>query len=924
MIADTPQPFHTGSTLGHYVIHGALGAGGMGEVYEAEDVTLHRRVAVKVIRRDVASDPHRRARLEREASAVAMLNHPNIVTVHSLEQDAGVLFITMELIDGLPLSAAIPANGFSLHRLLSISVALGDALNAAHSRGVVHRDLKPANVMLTRDGAVKVLDFGLSQISMNEMDGRFTTETLTADHRLVGTMPYMAPEQIEGRLADKRSDIFSLGVILFEIATGQRPFAAGSPLATLTSILRDDAPFAGDVNPAVPNEVSRIIDRCLVKDPDRRVQSAADLRNQLDDLSRMLDTGTWVPASARSTTSIWRALTTRRARSRASIIAAAMIVIAAATGATRLATSRAASVSSDTRVTRFTVDVPQNAVIPPEFNSHIAMSPDGSRLAMTTLPGPVTIRRLDALAAQPIETTTTPGFRGAPLFSPDGTSIAFIGGNATFSASRPVYRAALSGGAPIKLTDYDAFQRGDWSTDGWIYWTAQYPGGIVRMPAAGGAIEPVTTLDSARGERSHRFAALLPGGQSLIFTVGFDGINSYDDARIDLWNMRTRVRKTLIVGGTSPTYSPTGHIVYARGGKLLAVPFNASREEITGSPFEVLDGVLTSGNTGAAEYALSRHGDLAYVPGHAVDGHRTLVWVDRSGQTQPLPLPPASYLYPRASPDGRSLAVEIEGPNHDVYLYDFQRSVLTKMTTDGESHDPVWSPDGKRLAFRSWISGGMTMWMMPVDRSSAPVRLHPAGTRESPVSFSPDGRFLSFDEKDPQTGDDAWALPLAAQGDAQAVARSRFGEGSAKFSPDGRWLAYASNESGRSEIYVQAFPGPGPKIQVSNGGGFDPVWRRSGGELFYRVGDKMMVVDVNTHHGFTASTPRMLWAGHYSSGVASSCGMPGVSSSNYDVSADGQRFLMVRDDDQDAGGKSVVVVLNWVEELRAKAAAGGR
>jgi dipeptidyl aminopeptidase/acylaminoacyl peptidase len=218
----------------------------------------------------------------------------------------------------------------------------------------------------------------------------------------------------------------------------------------------------------------------------------------------------------------------------------------------------------------------------------------------------------------------------------------------------------------------------------------------------------------------------------------------------------------------------------------------------------------------------------------------------------------------------------------------------------------------------------MTMWMMPVDRSSAPVRLHPAGTRESPVSFSPDGRFLSFDEKDPQTGDDAWALPLAAHGDAQAVARSRFGEGSAKFSPDGRWLAYASNESGRSEIYVQAFPGPGPKIQVSNGGGFDPVWRRSGGELFYRVGDKMMVVDVNTHHGFTASTPRMLWAGHYSSGVASSCGMPGVSSSNYDVSADGQRFLMVRDDDQDAGGKSVVVVLNWVEELRAKAAAGGR
>jgi Tol biopolymer transport system component len=279
-----------------------------------------------------------------------------------------------------------------------------------------------------------------------------------------------------------------------------------------------------------------------------------------------------------------------------------------------------------------------------------------------------------------------------------------------------------------------------------------------------------------------------------------------------------------------------------------------------------------------------------------------------------LPLPPASYLYPRLSPDGRYLAVEIEGPNHDFYVYDFARSVLTKMTTDGESHDPVWSPDGKQLAFRSWKSGGMTMWSMPADRSSSALRLNPNGVRESPVSFSPDGKFLTFDEKGPQTEDDAWVLPLDGS-EARPIARSRFGEGSAKFSPDGRWIAYASDESGKEEVYVQAFPGPGPKLQISSGGGFDPVWRRSGRELYYRSRNAMMVVAIATAPALNASAPKRLWEGDYSSGAASSCGMPGVSSSNYDVTADGQRFLMVRDDDRSVFGTKIVVVLNWSHEL---------
>ncbi len=924
MNTDSAQPIAVGSKLGLFVICGTLGAGGMAEVYEAEDTKLHRHVALKVVRREVASDPLRRARLEREASAVAMLNHPHIVTVHSLEEHDGVLFITMELIDGSTLADALPAHGFPLDRLLPLSIQLADALSAAHSIGIVHRDLKPTNIMITREGSIKVVDFGLSRLAVDvDRDGGTgTTDSLTVDGHLVGTAPYMSPEQIDRNVGDARSDLFSLGIVMFEMATGQRPFSGRTALATLTSIVRDIPPLASDVNPGVPEELARVIDRCLVKEPSQRMQSAVDLRGQLEDLARMLESDDWRVRPTRG--GAWRrralgatAVPWLGSRTRTGAVMSVVALVLA--GLLWFGLSGERESAGDKRVTRFTVDMPKGQVIVAEFNSHLALSPDGAQLAFTTLPGPVSVRRFDGLETRPLEASASPGFRSAPLFSPDGAMISFIQGNAILSSARPFYKAALSGGAAVKLADYDAFHKGDWGTDGWIYWTGQYPGGIVRIPDRGGSIEPVTELDVQHGERSHRFANLLPGGQALIYTVAFDGIDNYDEGRIDLWDLHSRERKTLIVGGTSAAYSPSGHIVYARAGKLLAVPFDLSRREVTGAPFEVLDGVLMSGNTGAAEFSLSRRGDLAYVPGAAVDGHRTLVWVDRSGKTELLPLPPASYLYPQLSPDGRSLAVEIEGPNHDFYVYDFARSVLTKLTTDGGSHHPVWTPDGKQLAFRSWQAGGMTLWMMPADRSASAVRLDPNGTRQSPASFSPDGRFLAFDQKDPQTRDDAWVLALEGNRQAQPVAQSRFEEGSAKFSPDGRWIAYASNESGKAEVYVQPFPGPGPKVQISSAGGFDPVWRRSGGEVYYRRGNRMMAVSITTSPEIRASVPRQLWEGDYSAGSGSSCGMPGVSSSNYDVTQDGKRFLMVRDEDSSVIGTRVVVVLNWAEELRERA-----
>jgi len=830
--------------------------------------------------------------------------------VYSLEEQGGVLFITMELIEGSTLSAALSENGFPLEQLLRTSIQLADALAAAHARGIVHRDLKPANIMLTRDGAVKVLDFGLSRLTVHHDPGEATADILTRDDHVVGTAPYMSPEQIEGHDADSRSDIFALGVVMFEMATGKRPFAGRTPLATLTSIVKDQAPFASSISSRVPEEVARIIDRCLTKEPARRMQSAVDLRGQLEDILESHTSGHRRPRTRQAFLPLV---------SRAAVLSVPIPLLVAGM-VWEWINRPAPSDGSHRRITRFTLDLPKDTSIGAGYNRQLALSPDGSQLALTPFPGPVYIRRFDRLDAQPLESAASPGFRGGPVFSPDGLTLSFIEGNGIISSRRPFYRAALSGGAAVKLADYDAFHDGDWSADGWIYYTGAYPGGIVRIPDRGGKVEAVTELDTQHSERSHRFARLLPGGNALIYTVAFDGIANYDDARIDAWDLRTHQHKTLLTGATSAAYSPSGHLVYARAGKLFAVPFDANRLEVTGAPFPVVDGVVMSENTGVAQFSLSQRGDLAYAPGSAADGHRTLVWVDRSGKAEPLPLPPASYLYPRLSPDGRFLAVEIEGPNHDIYLYDFARSVLTKITTDGLSHDPVWTPDGKSLVFRSWQAGGMTMWTMPVDRSAPATRLDPTGTRQSPVSVSRDGRLLTFDQKDTESNDDAWVLPLDGHEAARPVARSRFSEGGAKFSPDGKWIAYSSDESGRPQIYVQPFPGPGPKVQVSSEGGTDPRWRATGGELYYRRFGQMMAVAVTTSPTLKVSAPRQLWVEtKYTSGSGSSCGMPGVTASNYDVTPDGQRFLMVRDEDTNLASTKVVVVMNWAEELRGLA-----
>ncbi|PYR53954.1 MAG: hypothetical protein DMF91_27610, partial [Acidobacteria bacterium] len=437
-----------------------------------------------------------------------------------------------------------------------------------------------------------------------------------------------------------------------------------------------------------------------------------------------------------------------------------------------------------------------------------------------------------------------------------------------------------------------------------------------RVAAAGGQPAEAATLDVAKGERVYKFPNALPGGKAAVLTIATTDTESFDDAHIIAFVYATGQKKVLIEGGTHPRYSASGHLIYARNGNLLAVRFDPDRLEVTGQPFTVLEGVLMSRNSGVANFDVSASGDLAYIPGHAEGGARTLAWVNRDGKAEKLPLPPRSYLHPRISPDSRKLAIEIEGSNHDIYVYDFASGVLSNITANGISHWPVWSPDGRDIGYRSGPMGRFKLWQVPVDRSQAPRQLPAEGVSQSAESYSPDGQVLAYTEMRP--GAPSSIMLASLQGDAKPrpMDNSKYVQGSPKFSPDGKWLAFCSNESRTPQVYIQAFPGPGPKTQVSTDGGTDPVWKRSGGEIFYRNGDSMMAVPVSTAPTFTAGRPQELWKGHYSHGMSSSCGAPGATSSNYDVTADGQRFLMIKDDDQDrATSTQVVVVLGWADEL---------
>jgi serine/threonine-protein kinase len=690
---------------------------------------------------------------------------------------------------------------------------------------------------------------------------------------------------------DKRADIWAFGCVLFECLAGRRAFPGESFSDCVAAVLAKE-PDWETLPAAVPPQIQRLLRRCLQKDPQKRLRDIGDARLELEE-----------PTLASVAPS-----PSRRRRPVAAGVAFAAAGAILALGVTWLVWGRTTQTRAP--VVRFSLPLPPGDTVRPSTASAVAMSPDGTHLVYARLGNkPLMLRRIDELEAKPLPGTENSGL---PIFSPDGQSILFW-------QAQMLKKLSLSGGAPVSLGVPMYGGAGtSWGPDHTILFVQDSQHGINRVSANGGKPEVVTKVDRDKGERTHRFPHWLPGGKAFLFTLSHAESETFDDARIVVQSLSTGERKILIEGGTNARFSPTGHLVYARGGTLHAAPFDANRLAVTGPPVPIVAGAYQSLVYGHAHFDISNDGSLAYAAGAAIGAPRGVFWVDRQGKAEALPLPARAWLHPRISPDGRLLANEAEGANHDLFTYELERGMLTKITFDGLSHGPVWTPDGKRVAFRSWRTSPeapMSMWWMPVDRSAPDERLTMIGTMQAPVSWSPDGRVLAFNQFTPQTAFDVFALSVDGDRKPISIVETKFMEGSAKFSPDGKWLAFCSNESGRQEVFVQAYPS-GPRIQISTDGGTDPVWARSGKELFYRNGNKMMVVDV-TLQPFRAARPRVLWEGDYAHGLSSFCGPAGPSSSNYDVTPDGQRFLMIQEQESpELVSTRVQVVLNWPEELK--------
>ncbi len=917
-----------GTKLGPYEVVAPLGAGGMGEVYRARDTRLERTVAIKVLPAHFSGDAARKQRFEREARAVSSLNHPHICTLHDIGHDGGVDFLVMEYLEGETLAERLSKGALPFDQVLRYGIEISDALSKAHRQGVVHRDLKPANIMLTKSG-VKLLDFGLAKLlpaavapmSPSAMSAAETpplqematvSKPLTTEGTLIGTLQYMAPEQLEGKNPDARTDIFALGAVLYEMTTGKRAFEGKSQASVIAAILEKDPPPITTLQPMAPPTLERVVKTCLAKDPDDRWQTAHDVMLELK----------WIAEGGSSVGAIHESPLQKNWVRALPWALAALFLVAIIAGIAIWSLKP----TPPQPVTRAVIALPPGERLAGLDLPAVAVSPDGTHVVYAATRGgtqQLYLRAMDSLEARPI-----PGTEGAvnPFFSPDGQWLGFFAGG-------KLKKVLASGGAAQTLGDAGLPNGASWGSQGMIAFAPTTAGALRQVSDAGGASQPLTRL--AKGEFSHRWPEVLPGGKALLFVAG-GGAANWTNAKVAVQSVETGERRDLIQGGTHSRYAPSGptsrigrdsgrqagHLVYAQGGILMAVPFDLERLEVTGAAVPVVEGVLESPSSGASQYSFSATGSLVYVPGPVQAGQRRLVWVNRHGVEQPLASPARAYRYPRLSPDGRRVAATIDEQETQVWIYDLARETLTRLTFEGNTnYTSAWTPDGKRIAFISNREGPQNVFWQLADGSGSLERLTTSEYVNSPSSWSPDGQLLAFVEVNPTTGFDIWVLrlgnastPLGAGRKAQPFLRTPFTESAPRFSPDGRWLAYISDESGRWEIYVQPYPGPGGKWLISTEGGTEPVWNPNGRELFYRSGDRMMAVEIATQSSFSAGKPKVLFEGKY---------LPTpITFPNYDVAPDGQRFLMLKASEQEAAATQINVVLNWFEELNRRVPTG--
>ncbi len=881
----------SGTKLGAYEILEPIGAGGMGEVYRANDARIDRIVAIKVLPSALANDAGLKQRFAREAKSISSLNHPHICTLYEFDSHDGTDFLVMEHLEGESLAARLARKGaLPFDTAVRYAVHIACALDAAHRHGITHRDLKPGNIMLTEMGP-KLLDFGLAKLA-EQKDGAAgdvssvvptQAQPLTEKGAILGTFQYMAPEQLEGKEADARSDIFAFGAVVYEMITGKRAFEGKSQASLIGAILEREPEAISSAQPLAPLALERVVKKCLAKAPDDRYHTMHDLADEL----RWIDEG----APPDETTAKAGAIGSRLLGiSFLSLLMGALIA--------GLALFSLLPDSSTPRVARFSVELPEplgNFAI-----ASFALAPDGSRFAYVANDS-IHVRELDQLDARPLPGTE--GTEGVPqnlAFSPDGEWIAYW-------ANGQLRKVAIAGGAPLPLGDVEQPLGVTWAEDDFLRF-GLFSGGVWQVPASGGTPESVlsNTVPVWRPR-------LLPDGRTYLFIFG-SGANT-DNYRIAVQSPEDDAPRVLFEGSDTVRYLRTGHLVFhVTSNDLLAVPFDVSRLELMGSPVPVVE-------ASDWQFDIARNGTLLYLP--AANLVRTrLVWVDRNGVVSPAVDAQQAFFRPHLSPDGHRVAVEIRrsSSDRDVWVYDLERGTRTRVTTDAAlEQDPIWTPDGERIVFGWNRAGTNDLFSRSADGSGELEPVLTSDVHTEAYSFSPDGKRLAFYER--QGGNrDIWVLDLE-ENKPEPFVVSEFNERSPSFSPDGRFIAYVSDASGEDEIYVQPYPGPGTRTVISTEGGYGPVWSRDGKELFYRNGNRMMAVTVemkarsstsstsSTSSNFSASSPEMLFEGEFLSEPSAS------GSRTYDVSADGQRFLMVEAGETRA---ELHVVLNWLEELEAR------
>lgn len=820
--ADEGLSITPGSKLGSYEIRGVLGAGGMGRVYRAYDPGLDRDVAIKALFRDLSADEANLRRFEREAKLLATLSHPNIASIYGFHIFDGRPYLVLELVEGETLDEMVKRAPLSQEDAIRVARRITEALEEAHSKGIVHRDLKPSNVKVTEEGKVKVLDFGIARKLSRTRSNLSASKTLTQAGTILGTAAYMSPEQARGEPVDERTDIWALGCLLYEMLTGQKAFTGRTVSDLLASVLRDEVDM-GALPVSTRPSVRHVLRRCLRKDPRQRFQHVGDMRLELEDIETGLESleapAPVVARPSRATAVPWA-------------LAAAFGVVAAVALLSRPTATPSAVGEGGER--RFALEMPPGTGLSQgDYAAPMTLAPDGSAIVvLAEIEG--SEAELHHRSLGRLDWTVLPGTAGAwqPFFSASGQEVGFF-------AQRRLRRVALDGTPPVTVTEVGRNPRGAaWAPDGTIVFGPSQTSGLMRVDSRGGSAEPLTNIDGSTDERSHRWPQVLPDGRTVLFTVDFmDG--TFDEAQLETVSLDSGERTTVLRGGAHGRYVPSGHLIYAHRGQLLAAPFDAGRGRVTGPPSLVLDGLAYDLRNGGAKLAVARDGTLAYVPGPSTSQDRRLVWVDTAGRRDPVTPEDRRFHDPRLSPDGARVAVRIGEPaSSDVWTLELDTGALSQVTFDRHTFRPTWMPDSTTLTVG--VDGGAGEWRLvnvAADGAGGDVTLRASPNRLYPDAWSPDGTTLLFQERRDETGWDLLTLGVdeagQASGDPRPVAATPANETNGALSPDGRFVAYESDlEDGLVAIYVQPLGRPDARVRASTGGGRWPHWGEAG-QLFY-------------------------------------------------------------------------------------------